>query len=84
MEETVDDLGIMMQKLQTVKQQLQFLWIGGQLMVIMQLTEAKPDMAFAEELAKKMAEETTSQYGTAAQVQSKVDSTATQWRAPHE
>jgi hypothetical protein len=41
MEETVGDLGIMMQKMQTVKHQLQFSWIGGQHMVIMLLTEAK-------------------------------------------
>jgi hypothetical protein len=46
--------------------------------------EGKTKKAFAEELAKKMAEETTSQHRTAAQVQSKIDSTATQWRAAHE
>jgi hypothetical protein len=57
--------------------------------VIMLLAEAKtmkekPKKAFAEELAKKMAEETTSQHRTAAQFQSKVDSIATQWCAAHE
>jgi hypothetical protein len=46
--------------------------------------EGKTKKAFAVELAKKMAEETTSQHRTAAQVQSKIDSTATQWRAAHE
>jgi len=89
MEETVVDLGIMMQKLQTIQHQLQFSWIHGQHVVIMLLAEAKamkekPKKAFADELAKKMAEETTSQHRTAAQFQSKVDSTATQWCAAHE
>jgi hypothetical protein len=46
--------------------------------------EGKTKKAFAKELADKMAEETTSHHCTAAQVQFKIDSTATQWRAAHE
>jgi hypothetical protein len=40
-EETLGNLGIMMQKLQMVQHQLQFSWIGGQHLEIMLLTEAK-------------------------------------------